>query len=145
MTKYYEETVEPDPSKLLLAIVDTTHDPPLIAGTVGILNASPADKSAEFGFFVVPPMFGGTHVSAHALGLVLQYLLDPAPHGLGLQRVAYNADSSNWKSIGAAQAIGLKPEGRGQINGRSTLLLATSSREWQQGGGHMMKRMMAIR
>jgi hypothetical protein len=60
---------------------------------------------------VIIPKFQRTHINTHATGLLLQYSLDPAPTGLGLRRVQWQANSDNIPSIKAAERLGFTLEG----------------------------------
>lgn len=82
------------------------------AGIGGILKASPWYLTAELGPGIILPEFRGTHVLTHIVGILLNYLLDLPPYGLGLRRVQWTTDSSNNNiSRRAAERMGLKKEG----------------------------------
>jgi len=96
---------------------------------MGFLNTSPANLSTEVGFAIILPPFQRTHVTSNAIGLLLQYALDPPSDssdgdgsisfgreqrggrgGLGLRRVQWQANSLNTASIRAAERMGFKHE-----------------------------------
>jgi RimJ/RimL family protein N-acetyltransferase len=64
---------------------------------------------------IILASFQRTHVTTHAVGLVVQYALnlpsDPALPGLGLRRVEWLAGSNNEQSITTAQRLGFRMEG----------------------------------
>ncbi len=96
---FVESYIRRDPSGVLFAIIDKTQpstDPRVpagrIAGVIGWLYASTKNRSLEMGPVIVLPAFQRTFVSANAIGLLLQYVLDvPAAGGLGFRRVAWSA------------------------------------------------------
>ena len=83
-----------------------------LAGVVGLLNAAPHLAAAEVGYITVLPAFQRSHVSTHAIGLLLAYLLDPPGRGgIGLRRVVWQAHADNVRSRYAAERMGFRFEG----------------------------------
>ncbi|KAG2119295.1 acyl-CoA N-acyltransferase [Suillus clintonianus] len=113
--KVIDSRVRPD-GVALYAVIDKTRTSPSpsssanFAGIIGYMNTSPANLSTEIGYALILPPFQRTHVTTNAIGLLLQYALDLPPHGLGLRRVQWMANSRNTKSIGAVQKLGFKLE-----------------------------------
>lgn len=65
----------------------------------------------EIGCVVILPAFQRTHVASNAVGILLHYALDTAPHGLGLRRVVWQANELNEPSVRLAQRMGFVLEG----------------------------------
>ncbi|KAL4066620.1 acyl-CoA N-acyltransferase [Scleroderma citrinum] len=126
-----EGRIHPSPSMVLYAIIDKTrcpdttltslpHAPSRVnfAGMIGYLNTCPINLKTEIGFIMVFPPFQRTHVATNAVGLLLQYALDPPSssdnvrsHGLGLRRVQWQTNELNTQSIRTAERMGFKFEG----------------------------------
>ncbi|GAA5854591.1 hypothetical protein JCM9279_005702 [Rhodotorula babjevae] len=88
-----------------------------IAGIVGVLKSTPANRMTEIGHLHIPTPFQRTHVLTHSIALLLRWLLTPpssaspsSPPGLGLRRVQWFANALNVPSIRAAQRLGLSLE-----------------------------------
>ena len=61
---------------------------------------------------IVLQEFQRTHVASNAIGLLLQYALDPAEKdGLGLRRVQWECASENGPSMRVAERMGFVKEG----------------------------------
>jgi hypothetical protein len=64
---------------------------------------------------IILPSAQRSHVTTHAVGLLLQYALnlpsDPMLPGLGLRRVEWAAESGNIRSIATAKRLGFQMEG----------------------------------
>lgn len=83
-----------------------------LAGMVSYMGASAAHLSAEVGYIIILPPYQRTHVTTHAVGLLLHYALDsPEQGGLGLRRMQWLADPPNKASLAAAQRMGFQLEG----------------------------------
>lgn len=83
-----------------------------LAGMVSYMAASAIHLSAEVGYIIILPPYQRTHVTTHAVGLLLHYALDsPEQGGLGLRRMQWLADPPNKASISAAQRMGFQLEG----------------------------------
>ncbi|GAA5890347.1 hypothetical protein JCM8208_002787 [Rhodotorula glutinis] len=88
-----------------------------IAGIVGVLKSTPANRMTEIGHLHIPSPFQRTHVLTHSIAILLRWLLTPpssaspsSPPGLGLRRVQWFANALNVPSIRAAQRLGLSLE-----------------------------------
>ena len=162
---FFNDTFVHDPCSTLYAIIDKTRlqgeepeircdpSPSSFAGSIGLLNASPKNRSVEIGHILILPPFQRTHVAVNATGLLLAYGLDrPDEGGLGLRRVQWQAHAANARSIGSAQGIGFKLEGYmrwqrvleagkeggereedGHGPGRSSAMLAICWDDWELG------------
>lgn len=82
------------------------------AGIIGLIHASPSNRSVEIGPVIVLPAFQKTFVATNAVGILLRYCLDLAPSGLGLRRVQWTANPDNAVSVRFAEKIGMQYEGR---------------------------------
>lgn len=89
-----------------------------MAGVVGLLNTLAEHASTEIGFITIFRAFQRSHVSTHAIGLLLHYLLElpdskssPYGPGIGLRRVQWQAHADNKPSVRAAERMGFKLEG----------------------------------
>lgn len=106
------------PSVACYAVIDkkkpaSTADPEgELAGMVSYMSASALHLSAEVGYIIILPPYQRTHVTTHAVGLLLHYALDsPEQGGLGLRRMQWLADPPNKASLAAAQRMGFQLEG----------------------------------
>lgn len=111
------EYLRRDKDSVLFAIIDTTRPDPdhpewggSIAGMIGLLCTSEDNLVTEIGPVVVLPAFRGTHVSSHAVGLLLRFTLDVAPAGLGFRKVRWATSPHNTASIKLAKRMGFKFE-----------------------------------
>ncbi|KAM5485267.1 hypothetical protein McanCB56680_002188 [Microsporum canis] len=120
--KYIQGTVYSDKTKTVFAIIDRTkagleEDGGALAGIVSYTNASVANQLLEIAFLVVLPAFQRTHVTTHAVGLLLQYALDapdcndPQKGGLGLRKVLWQTGTTNAASRATAKKMGFEQEG----------------------------------
>ncbi|PFH49654.1 hypothetical protein AMATHDRAFT_147229 [Amanita thiersii Skay4041] len=163
-----------DPNSLLFIIYDKTKSSPgnnhVLAGTIGLLNGSVINLVVEIGHIMILPTFQRTHVTSNAVGLLLHYCLDvPSAGGLGLRRVAWQADAINNKSINAAERMGFRLEGilrwdrvlppsrisamnwdgvrkedpKPSHPGRHTAMLSHCWDDWENGGRQRVDQMMA--
>jgi RimJ/RimL family protein N-acetyltransferase len=81
-------------------------------GTIAYCNSSQALSTVEVGFIIILPPYQRTHVSSHAIGLMMKYALDmPKDGGLGVRRVQWQAHGNNAPSIKAGKRMGFKLEG----------------------------------
>ncbi|KAJ7614792.1 acyl-CoA N-acyltransferase [Roridomyces roridus] len=104
------ERINNNPSIALFAVIDKATGS--LAGTIGLLDASPVHLCAEIGFVITLKSFQRTHVTSHAIGLLLHWMLDtPAQGGLGLRRAAWRANAFNERSVSAAKRMGFRMEG----------------------------------
>ncbi|GAA6061920.1 hypothetical protein JCM10212_000545 [Sporobolomyces blumeae] len=95
-----------------------------LAGIVGFKESQSRNRMSEIGHVHIPPPFQRTHVSTHAVSLLLHYALDPprssqsqssepgARPALGLRRVQWFANPLNSASVRAAERIGFLNEAR---------------------------------
>lgn len=81
------------------------------AGILSLNATSRTNAATEIGVIVFP-LFQRTHVASNAIGLALQYALDPpSAGGLGLRRVEWRCDSGNAVSRKIATRMGFELEG----------------------------------
>ncbi|KAI0700232.1 acyl-CoA N-acyltransferase [Cerioporus squamosus] len=119
---FFERCIRRDPQVTLFAAIDKTRTDAehpdwggSLAGVITLFDASPANLTMEVGYVVVFPEFRGTHVAKHMVGVLLRYLLQlpsQAPPGIGFRRVQWQAHPDNAPSIGLAQRMGFRIEGR---------------------------------
>ncbi|KAI0318812.1 acyl-CoA N-acyltransferase [Amylostereum chailletii] len=140
------------------------------AGVIALLNASAANLSVEIGWVLTFPAFQRTHVTSHAIGVLLRACLnlpsDPAHPGLGLRRVQWTAHTHNRASVRAAERMGLTVEGvvrwawvleegkeghgravragdvQGGRPGRDSVLLSVCADDWEEGGRERVSAVM---
>lgn len=110
--------VDADPTRMLYAVIDKTHPPSpedesgALAGVIAYLNSSAPNLSTEIGFIVILPPFQRTHVTSNAIGLLLQYALEPgSTGGLGLRRMQWQCSTMNAASQRTAERMGFRFEG----------------------------------
>lgn len=83
-----------------------------LAGVIVLMDASSTSRSLTIGTLFTLPPFQRTHVTSNAVGLMLQYALDPpSDGGLGLIRVQWRLDSLHEGSARVAERMGLRYEG----------------------------------
>ncbi|KAG8721202.1 hypothetical protein FRC08_015115 [Ceratobasidium sp. 394] len=134
-----------------------------LLGTIAYCNASRPLATVEIGFIIVLPPYQRTHVSSHAIGLMMQYALDlPKDGGLGVRRCQWQAHASNQASVRAGMRLGFKmegiirwqrplPEGKESgapfrtddslgLPGRHSAVLAVCWDDWEDGGRELVKR-----
>lgn len=107
---YIDVRIERDPALTLWVVYNKksagdTEDE--LVGLIGLLNTDPTNLSTEIGFVLTLPPFQRTHVTTHAVGLLLVWCLDE----LKLRRVQWQANARNEKSVHAAQKMGFAMEG----------------------------------
>ncbi|KAG8704485.1 hypothetical protein FRC09_003502 [Ceratobasidium sp. 395] len=144
-------------------------DPDKIAkfllGTIAYCNASRDLSTVEIGFIIILPPYQRTHVSSHAIGLLMKYALDmPKDGGLGVRRVQWQAHASNQASVRAGMRLGFKMEGvikwqrplpAGKessapyreddslgLPGRHSAMLAVCWDDWENGGRELVRGLM---
>lgn len=112
-----EARCQPDPGIIIFAIIDKPSNAvphanivENIAGIIGFMNTSRENLSTEIGFAITLPAYQGKHITTHAIGLLLQYALNPPPAGLGLRRVQWQAGPENPASVRVAEKLGFKKE-----------------------------------
>lgn len=111
--EWVEHRIRRDPALVLFAMIDKTkltpHGPEAaaIAGIIGLLDTVPAHLSTELGLLFTLPASRGTHVTAHAVGLLLRWCFDT----LGMRRVQWRSDPRNGASIRVAERAGFTREG----------------------------------
>ncbi|CAK7236091.1 hypothetical protein SCUCBS95973_009488 [Sporothrix curviconia] len=82
-----------------------------LAGVLSFNYTSKSEAVTELGV-VVFPAFPRTHIAANAIGLALVFALDPPSQGgLGLRRVAWQANARNEPSRRIALRMGFEFEG----------------------------------
>lgn len=115
---FIDDFVNTKSSVACFAIIDKKKSPSdadnegEVAGMVSYMAASEVHLSAEVGYIIILPPYQRTHVTTHAIGLLLHYALDsPVEGGLGLRRMQWLADPPNKASLNAAQRLGFHLEG----------------------------------
>jgi RimJ/RimL family protein N-acetyltransferase len=104
------------PGSWLYSVYDTktqktTNTEQNFAGFVALMDLSPINVTAEIGVTIFPP-FQRTHVTTNAIGLLLQWTLDPPPKGgLGLRRIKWTCDVTNEGSKKFATRLGFHLDG----------------------------------
>ncbi|KAJ7755143.1 acyl-CoA N-acyltransferase [Mycena metata] len=153
-----------DPESILFAVIDKTKGPHgAFAGTVGLLHASSQNRSTEIGPVICFPEFQRTFVNSNAVGILLRYCLNlPEEGGLGFRRVQWAASPLNTASIRVAERMGMKLEGtlrwvfvlpkglegktpgagRGEGDGRDSVILAAYWDDWENGGREKVENIM---
>lgn len=142
-----------------------------LAGTMGLIYASPMQMSAELGLAVTFPAFQRTHVTSNAIGLALRYCLnlptDTSAPGIGLRRAQWQANILNVASTRAAERLGFRqegvlrwtwplPEGRSghepragdahkEKKGRDSVYLGLCCDDWESSGREKVEAAMRIR
>lgn len=170
---FIETLMRQDANNVLFIIIDKTKPSAdarapagRIAGLIGWLHASPSNLTVEMGPVLILNEFQRTHVAANAIGLVLKYVLDtPAQSGLGFRRVSWYTHPLNIESIVAAEKMGFEKEGvmrwtwvlsagkegmpvtegRGEGDGRHSVLLSVCWDKWESGTREVaLKRMERV-
>ena len=119
---FFERAIRRDPHLVLFAVIDKTRpdtEHPAwdgsLAGVITLFNTSAPNLTTELGYVVVFPEFRGTHVAKDMVGVLLRYVLQlpsQSPPGLGFRRVQWLAHPENAPSVGLAQRMGFRMEGR---------------------------------
>lgn len=174
---FFDVVVRPNPTMTFYAVIDKTRPPAedsegALAGILAYMNTSTVNQSTEIGFVITFPPFQRTHVTSNAVGLLLQYALDPpAKGGLGMRRVQWQTSSANGASMLAAERMGFKkegvlrwdrvfygggskgkqgngkqvPKGDGEDLGRDTVVYSICWDDWEEGGREKMVGIMERR
>ncbi|KAK7047314.1 hypothetical protein VNI00_006545 [Paramarasmius palmivorus] len=109
--EYWEKRVKPNSGYTVFVVYDTTSQSTDAAGFVLLCNCNPGHLQAEIGI-VTFKAYQRTHVSSHAVGLLMRYALDlPDQGGLGLRRVQWQTNELNKASVGLALKMGFVKEG----------------------------------
>ena len=161
---------------MLFAVIDKTGPPTAedaegtLAGVIGYINSSVDHLLTEVGMAITLPPFQRTHVTSNAVGLMMQYALDPVEKGgLGLRRLQWQANSINAASRHVAEKMGFQFEGimrwervfrdavknvkasngkdvpkgaNEQHLGRDTAMYAMCWDDWENGGRKKVEEMM---
>jgi RimJ/RimL family protein N-acetyltransferase len=116
MRECYDE-ISASPNDCLYAIFDKVTVPEKentrsnYAGIISLSGTNPVNAVTELGVIVFRE-FQRTHVATNAIGLLLQWTLDPpSAGGLGLRRVQWRTHADNAASRRAALRIGFEFEG----------------------------------
>jgi RimJ/RimL family protein N-acetyltransferase len=105
---WLENRIRSDKGNVAFAVLDKTQSADhQFAGTIGLLNTSPDHLHTEVAFVFTLPPFQRTHVTTHAIGLLLQWCFEE----LKLRRVQWQANECNEKSWKAAMKMGFTKEG----------------------------------
>lgn len=137
---------------------------------LGYLITDTTHLKTEIGYITILPPFQRTHVTTNAVGLLMEYALNPPSlSGLGLRRVQWQTNELNYQSVHAAERMGFKMEGtlrwdrvlpsgkgkpgssvllkagdpRSDCVGRHTAILAICWDDWENGGKEEALRLMA--
>ncbi|KAI9783931.1 MAG: hypothetical protein M1839_002876 [Geoglossum umbratile] len=171
--QFVEGMVYPNAAMTLYAVIDKTcptskeDKDGSLAGMLCYSNSSVANLSTEISFVITLPSFQGSHVASNAVGLLLQYALNPPEkYGLGLRRVQWQTSSVNATSIRLAEKMGFRREGllrwdrvfhggkakgkagndredprggNGEHLGRDTAIFSLCWDDWEQGGGEKVQ------
>ncbi|KAF9241841.1 acyl-CoA N-acyltransferase [Melanogaster broomeanus] len=165
-----------DKMSVMFAVIDTTRPDPKhpdwegsLAGMFGLIYTDKARLVTDIGPAIVLPAFQRTHVASHALGLLLKYLLDIAPSGLGFRKVKWTVSPSNLPSNKLVQRMGFKFEGFARwtyvmprvegyqkdgkearagdagdgLLGRDSNELAVCWDDWEKGGRELVEQVLA--
>jgi RimJ/RimL family protein N-acetyltransferase len=175
----FVEKVHLNREMILFAVIDKTRkaskedEDGALAGVLSYMNTSSTNLSTEIGYVITFLPFQRTHVTSNAVGLLLQYALEPPSNGgLGLRRVQWQTNSGNSASARTAERMGFKMEGilrwdrvyydgktKGKVSngremprwgnqddlGRDTLLLSLCWDDWEQGGREKVQTIMERR
>ena len=119
----YVERRRRDKSALLFAVIDTTRpdrDHPewegSLAGVIGLLGTNKKRLVTEICPTIVLPTFQRAHVASHAVGLLIKYVLDLPPSGLGFRKIKWVASPTNTASNNLVERLGFKLEGVSRWN-----------------------------
>lgn len=150
----HESYIRSQPDRTLFAAFDTSRSEgsgaqERLAGLIGLMNTSVDNLCTEVAFGFTLPPFQRTHVTTHAVGLLLSWCFDE----LKLRRVQWQTNEGNERSWRAAMKVGFKKEGvkrwdralppgkggqltrdgdpRGDWLGRHTVLLAICWDDWE--------------
>jgi RimJ/RimL family protein N-acetyltransferase len=139
-----DKWVQPDPNTIVFAVYDLTSFAEIsedvspknlpgnaFAGIFGLTRTQLENLSTELGWALIFPPFQRTHVTTHAIAMLVDYCLtlstsdavhvflplcganaptSSTPRGLGLRRVAWTTSPHNEASIRAAKRMGFQHE-----------------------------------
>jgi RimJ/RimL family protein N-acetyltransferase len=173
MSKVYDTFVSSNLENCMYAVIDKTALPnegrteDNYAGTISLVSTNPTNAATEIGIAIFPG-FHRTHVTTNAVGLLLQWVLDPpSAGGLGLRRVEWLTQSDNLPSRKAAERMGFELEGisrwqrvvppgniglsvealekrngtKGEAQGRHTAIYSIVWDEWDEKRPHVIAQM----
>ena len=121
---FYESVVEANEGVFWFAIMaknSPEDDKGVFAGTIALESTSVKDAvteiwvldrfhskyhSANLSQIYILPAFHRTFVASNATGLLLQYVMDPPPNGLGLRRCVWQTHAANEGSRRLATRMG---------------------------------------
>jgi RimJ/RimL family protein N-acetyltransferase len=116
MREFYGQ-ISSSPDECLYAVFDKItglgkeSDPGSYAGIAALSATNPVNATTEIGAIIFPS-FQRTHVTTNAIGLLLQWTLDPpSAGGLGLRRVEWQTHAENMPSRRTALRMGFEFEG----------------------------------
>ncbi|QKX56788.1 uncharacterized protein TRUGW13939_03895 [Talaromyces rugulosus] len=114
MNELYNKYIQPMPDTCLYAIINKSATQPetqKYAGVISLNATNPTNAVTEIGVMIFPAS-QRTHVATNAIGLLLQYTLDPpSAGGLGLRRVEWKCHAGNEASRKIALRMGFELEG----------------------------------
>ncbi|KAG5645310.1 hypothetical protein DXG03_006499 [Asterophora parasitica] len=177
VTSLIEGRIDPDRGSCLFAVFDKTKAPErgqadgALAGVIGYWNGTAGNLAVEIAWVLISPRFQRTHVTSHAIGLLLRYALElPESGGLGLRRVVWAASPLNVASVAAAERMGFQKEGvlrwvyvmpahkrvgngrerregdpKKELLGRDAVVLGLCWDDWVDGGRERVAGVMARR
>ncbi|KAJ6111156.1 acyl-CoA N-acyltransferase [Penicillium sp. IBT 16267x] len=103
--------IRASPAECLFAIIDKSSAVGEYAGTIALSSTDSVHATTEIGVLIFSA-FQRTHVTTNAIGLLLQYTLDPpSAGGLGLRRVEWKCHAENAASRRVALRMGFEFEG----------------------------------
>lgn len=106
------ENTRQDAGSVLFAVLAETEGGTKIAGLIGLQDTSSGLLSTMLSSLTTLPWARGTHVTTHAVGLLLKYVLEPPSRGgIGLRRVYYRALPENFASLAVARRFYFRDEG----------------------------------
>ncbi|EIM90783.1 acyl-CoA N-acyltransferase [Stereum hirsutum FP-91666 SS1] len=140
-----------------------------MAGVIGLIRSDPTNLSTEIGYLMTFPSFQRTHITTHAVCLLLQFTLELPTRragALGLRRVEWRAYAGNDASVRAAERMGFREEGTRRwyvaiaegkegygepregdpMQGRKRIdsrVLAMCCDDWESGGREHVESLMA--
>ncbi|KAI0697922.1 acyl-CoA N-acyltransferase [Cytidiella melzeri] len=167
LTSWYEREIWSHADRVLFAVFnnhegeDSATHRQAAAGFIGLTNAvvDDVERSAEVAYLVTHPLFQRTHVTSHAVGLLLMWCFDE----MRFDKVDWYADEQNERACQAAERMGFKKEagkssmtsflgidvrdfalqvGRQEKGGKKRIVHLVMARdEWQDGRRILSERM----
>ncbi|KAJ5642381.1 acyl-CoA N-acyltransferase [Penicillium lividum] len=105
------DTIHTSTADCLYAIIDKSSTGGAYAGTINLFSTNAIHATTELGVMIFSA-FQRTHVATNAIGLILQYTLDPpSAGGLGLRRIEWKCHAENLASRRVALRMGFEFEG----------------------------------